>query len=64
MGYPKLPTFRSYLETGNPFVSVSYVANVMTRERFKEILSNLHFSNNEETLPREHPDHDRAFKVQ
>ena len=63
MGYLKLTTLRSYWETGNPSVSINYVANVMTREKFKEILSNLNFSNNEEDLPGEHPDHDRAFKV-
>ena len=44
-------------------MSVTFIANVMTRERFKEILSNLHFSNNNEALPKDHPNHDRAFKV-
>ena len=32
-------------------------------ERIKEILGNLHFSNNEDVVPRDHPAHDRAFKV-
>ena len=54
---------RSYWEKGNPSVSVNYVANVMARERFKEILSNLPFSNNEEAFSREHRDHEKAFKV-
>ena len=44
-------------------MSVTFIANVMTRDRFKEILSNLHFSNNNEALPKDHPNHDRAFKV-
>ena len=35
----------------------------MTRERFKEILHNLYFSNNEDVVPRNHQAHDRAFKV-
>ena len=35
----------------------------MTREKFLKNLSNLHFPNNEEALPREHADHDRAIKV-
>ena len=35
----------------------------MTRERFKEILGNLYFSNNEDAVPRDHAAHDRAFKV-
>ena len=63
MRYHKLPTFRSYWEKGHPSDSVNYVANVLTRERFKEILCNLYFSNNEEALPREYPDHDRVLKV-
>ena len=63
IGYHKLPNLRSYWETGSLSLSVNFVANVMTRERFKEILGNLHFSNNEDVVPRDHPAHDRAFKV-
>ena len=63
MGYHKLPNLRSYWETGSPFFSVNFVANVMAREKFKEILGNLHFSNNEDAVPRYHQAHDRAFKV-
>ena len=63
MGYHKLPSLRSYWEIGNPSLTVNFIANVMTRDRFKEILSNLHFSNNMDSVPRDHPDHDRAFKV-
>ena len=37
--------------------SVNFNANVLIRERFKEILSSLHFSNNEDD-----PVHDRALK--
>ena len=44
MAYRKLPNLRSYLERGSPSLNVNFVANVMTRERFKEILENLHFS--------------------
>ena len=62
MGYHKLPTLRSYWET-SASMTVSFIANVMTRERFKEILSNLHFSNNDDSLPKDHPDYDRSFKV-
>ena len=62
MGSHKLPTFRSYSETiPSPFLSC--IANVLTRERFKEILSNLHFQNNEDALPNNHPDQDRTVKV-
>ena len=63
MGHHKLLMLRSYWEKGNPSVSVNYIANVMARERFKEILSNLPFSNNEEAFSREHRDHEKAFKV-
>ena len=59
MGYHKLPKLRSYWKTGSPYLSVNFVANVMTRERF-------HFSNNsnkEDVVPRDHSTHNRAFKV-
>ena len=62
-GYHKLPNLRNYWETRSPSLSMNCVANVMIRERFKEILGNLHFSNNEDVVPRDHPAHDRAFKV-
>ena len=61
MGYHKLATLRSYWETSSS-LSVSFVANVMTRERFKEMLSNLYFSN-DDALPNDHTDRNRAFKV-
>ena len=63
MAHHKLPNLRTYVETGSPSLSVNFVANVMTRERFKEILGNLHFSNNENVVPGYHQAHDRAFKV-
>ena len=63
IGYHKLPKLRSYWETGSPSFSVNFVANVMTRGRFKEILGNLHFSNNEDVIPRDYQANDRAFKV-
>ena len=63
MGYRKLPNLQSYWETGSPSLSVNFVANVMTRERFQEILGSLHFSNNENVVPRDHSAHNRAFKV-
>ena len=63
MGYHKLPTLQSYWGKRNLSASANYVADVMTRDKLKEFLSNLHFSNNEEALPREHPDNDGVFKV-
>ena len=60
MGYHKLLILRSYRELGDASVSVNYRAKVT---KGIDIKSNLYFSNNEETLPEENPDHDRAFKV-
>ena len=42
---------------------MNFDANVITSERFKEILGNLHFSNNEDVVLQYHPAHDRAFKM-
>ena len=63
MGYHKLPNLRSYWETESPSLQVNFIANVMTSERIKEIVSNLHFPNNEDVVPRDYPVHDRVFKV-
>ena len=63
MGYHKLPKLRSFWETGSSSLSVDFVANVMKRERFKEILGNIHFLNNEDVIPRDHPAHNRTLKV-
>ena len=52
MRYHKLPYLRSYCETGSPSLSVNFVANVMTKERFKEILGNLYFSSNKDVVLR------------
>ena len=35
MGYHKLPSLISYWEIGNPSLTVNFIANVMTRDRFK-----------------------------
>ena len=63
MGYHKLPNLRSFCKTGSPSLSVNFVANVIARERFQEILGNLYFSNNEDVVPWDHPAHDKAFKL-
>ena len=56
MAYHMLPTLRSYCKIGNFPVSVNYMVNVIKGEWFKEILSNLQFSNNVEALPQDNPD--------
>ena len=43
MGYHKLPNLRSYWETTGASLSVHFVANVMTRERFMEFWAILIF---------------------
>ena len=63
MGYHKLPNLRSYWETRSTSLSVHFVANVMTRERFREILGNPHFSNNKDVVSRDHSVHDRVFEM-
>ena len=35
----------------------------MSRDRFLNILSFLHVVNNDDARPREHPNHDKAFKI-
>lgn len=62
MGYHCLPTFRSYWST-DPDMGVPSIANVWSINRFEEIRSNLHFSNNSNEPNRTDPSYDRAFKI-
>ena len=62
MGYHVLPSIRDYWST-QPDLQVPYVANTMTRARFESIRSALHFNDNDDMVPRTHPQFDRAFKV-
>ncbi|CAH2283292.1 Hypothetical predicted protein [Pelobates cultripes] len=62
MGYHVLPSIRDYWST-QPDLQVPFIANTMSRARFELIRSALHFANNEDMLPRTHPQCDRAFKV-
>ena len=45
MGVNKLPTIHHYWENDD-YVGNEGIRNDMTRERFKEILQNIHFANN------------------
>ena len=54
MTYHKLPNLRSYWETGYLSLSLEFVVNVMTRERFKDILCNLQFPK-DDVVTRDHP---------
>lgn len=57
-----LPTTRHYWST-QPIFSVPFISNVMSRNRFEEIRSNLHFSNNLNQPSRNSQNYDRAFKI-
>ncbi|XP_047122926.1 piggyBac transposable element-derived protein 4-like [Hydra vulgaris] len=61
MGYHVLPSIRDYWSS-QPDLQVPFVSNTMPRLRFETIRSALHFANNDEMLPRSHPQCDRAFK--
>ena len=51
IGYHTLPNLPSCWEIVSLSLSGNFVANVMIRKRLKEILGNLHFSNNEVVVP-------------
>ena len=46
MGINKLPSVASYWEV-EQYLGNDGIKNVMTRQRFRDILQNLHFANNE-----------------
>ena len=62
MGYHRLPCLRDYWST-EPDLSVPFISNIMPRRRFEELRAFVHFNDNTLMKPRDHPDHDRAFKV-
>ena len=62
MGIHELPRFKNYW-SHHWVLSVPQFAQVMTRERFWYLWSNLHLVNNANCVPATDPDHDRLFKV-
>ena len=44
MGISRLPAFRDYFRTDE--LGLRFVTNSMSRDRFSEMLRNLHFTNN------------------
>ena len=62
MGYHALPCIRDYWST-DPTFGVYYIANIMPLKRFEELRAYLHFNDNDLMKPRDHPHHDRAFKI-
>lgn len=57
MGYHKLPAMRDYWSS-DPDMGIKFVQKLMPRQRFEEILTNLHFTDNENTNLV-----DRAYKI-
>ena len=61
MGIYKLPNRRMYWA---PYSKVSIIADTMPRNRFKEILRHLHYSDNSLDLNKNDPSHNKLFKIQ
>ena len=51
MGYHQLPTMYNYW-SAEPDITVPFVAENMTRDRFRLLRSNLHFNDNTQNLPK------------
>lgn len=62
MGYVVKKSLSEYWTT-NEFSSSNFANRIMSRDRFKSILSMLHFSNNQDYVEVNHPDHDPLFKI-
>lgn len=62
MSLVKLPNIRLYWSTDPTFAQLQ-IASIMTRDRFEQILRNLHFTDNEEALDSRDPEYDRAYKI-
>ena len=61
MGIYKLPNRRMYWA---PYSKVSIIADTIPRNRFKEILRHLHYSDNSLDLNKNDPSHNKLFKIQ
>ena len=60
MSFIKLPTQRMYWQNRT---RIPGVADIMTSKRFEKLKRYLHFSDNEEALPKNHPKYDKLQKV-
>ena len=63
IGLTKRSSYELYWST-DPLITMNGFRNIMPRERFLNILSFLHLVDNDQALPREHPNYDKAFKIQ
>ena len=62
MGFVKLPSYAAYWTT-NSLIEMKGLKKVMSRNRFLAILTFFHLNNNESNRPRDHPNHDKLFKI-
>lgn len=62
MGIHQLPALKNYWSS-DPFLRVDSVASVMTANRFKKIVENLHCNDNETQPPKSDPNYDKLHKV-
>ena len=62
MGYHRLPSVGHYWST-EPDLAVSFISNIMPRDRFKTIRKQIHFNNKELEKARGEEGHDRLCKV-
>ena len=60
MGYHKLPAIKHYWSS-SPTLGVPFIANVMARDRFQQILTALHFGNNKHMPQKSDPEYDRGL---
>jgi Transposase IS4 len=63
LGVTQRKSRRSAIWGADVKFAVPYVQSVMTRDRFEQILSNLHFADNDELEARGHPNYDPIGKV-
>jgi len=55
-----MSSYRIFWSEQTRFLTIS---DAMSRNRFDILRSNIHFNDNSKMLPREHPNHDKLFKV-
>jgi hypothetical protein len=49
--------------SSDPLIDMKGFRDIMSRDRFMNIMSFFHVVNNDDALPRDHPNHDKAFKI-
>ena len=62
MGVVKKPDVKSYWST-NPLIETPFFGKTMARNRFEAILMAFHLNDNNNNLPKDHPNYDKLFKV-